>query len=149
MFLLNLWQARKTLRHLKGTVRLQVLTQGHTVKKQASNTLNYIHSWSRIQAQIRARRLSMVTEGRIRQKKLENQLKLEAKLHELEVRLIQLLICDNLHDQNCQYNCADNPSFFYFFFVVMEVCNSIVKAINPAKIDAAVNEIVLCMIDIK
>uniref|UniRef100_A0A2N9HQ50 Protein IQ-DOMAIN 1 n=1 Tax=Fagus sylvatica TaxID=28930 RepID=A0A2N9HQ50_FAGSY len=27
----------------------------------------------------------MVTEGRIRQKKLENQLKLEAKLHELEV----------------------------------------------------------------
>lgn len=30
----------------------------------------------------------MVTEGRIKQKKLENQLKLEAKLHELEVLLI-------------------------------------------------------------
>ena len=29
----------------------------------------------------------MVTEGRIRQKKLENQLKLEAKLHDLEVCL--------------------------------------------------------------
>lgn len=28
----------------------------------------------------------MVTEGRLRQKKLENQLKLEAKLHDLEVR---------------------------------------------------------------
>lgn len=27
----------------------------------------------------------MVTEGRIKQKKLENQLKLEAKLHDLEV----------------------------------------------------------------
>jgi len=28
----------------------------------------------------------MVSEGRLRQKKLENQLKLEAKLHDLEVR---------------------------------------------------------------
>ncbi|PPD78437.1 hypothetical protein GOBAR_DD24631 [Gossypium barbadense] len=36
-------------------------------------------------AQIRARRLCMVTEGGLRQKKIANQLKLEAKLHELEV----------------------------------------------------------------
>ncbi|GLU13768.1 hypothetical protein SLE2022_303810 [Rubroshorea leprosula] len=49
------YKARKSLRHLKGM------------------------------AQIRARRLSMVTEGRLRQKKMENQLKLEAKLHDLEV----------------------------------------------------------------
>ncbi|PSS10112.1 Protein IQ-DOMAIN like [Actinidia chinensis var. chinensis] len=77
--------ARKKLRHLKGIVRLQILTQSHSASKQASITLSYLHSWSRIQAQIRARRLSMVTEGRLRQKKLENQLKLEAKLHDLEV----------------------------------------------------------------
>ncbi|PSS24596.1 Protein IQ-DOMAIN like [Actinidia chinensis var. chinensis] len=77
--------ARKKLRHLKGLVRLQILTQSHSASKQASTTLSYLHSWSRIQAQIRARRLSMVTEGRLRQKKLENQLKLEAKLHDLEV----------------------------------------------------------------
>ncbi|XP_010279173.1 PREDICTED: protein IQ-DOMAIN 1 [Nelumbo nucifera] len=79
------YMARKALRRLKGIVRLQSITQGHDVKKQASTTLSYLHSWSRIQAQIKARRLCMVTEGRIRQKKLENQLKLEEKLHELEV----------------------------------------------------------------
>ncbi|KAL6991163.1 hypothetical protein U1Q18_009282 [Sarracenia purpurea var. burkii] len=79
------YRARKRLRYLKGIVRLRFLTQSHSVSKQASVALSYLHSWSRIQAQIRARRLSMVTEGRMRQKKLENQLKLEAKLHELEV----------------------------------------------------------------
>ncbi|XP_043703150.1 protein IQ-DOMAIN 10-like isoform X2 [Telopea speciosissima] len=82
---LNQLKARKTLRHLKGIVRLQALTKVYTVKKQASTTLNYLHSWGRIQSQIRARRISMVTEGRIKQKKLENQLKLDAKLHELQV----------------------------------------------------------------
>ncbi|KAH7837743.1 hypothetical protein Vadar_017453 [Vaccinium darrowii] len=79
------YTARKKLRHLKGKVRLQILTQRHSVSKQASCTLTYLHSWSRIQSEIRARRLSMVTEDRIRQKKLESQLKLEAKLHDLEV----------------------------------------------------------------
>lgn len=79
------FKARKSLRRLKGTVRFQVLIQAHTVGKQASTALDYIHSWSRIQAQITARRLCMVTEGRIKQKKLENQLKLDAKMHELEV----------------------------------------------------------------
>uniref|UniRef100_A0A2N9I5G8 DUF4005 domain-containing protein n=1 Tax=Fagus sylvatica TaxID=28930 RepID=A0A2N9I5G8_FAGSY len=77
--------ARKTLRRLKGVVRLQILTQAYPVKKQATTTLSHLHSWSNIQTQIRARRLCMVTEGRLRQKKLENQLKLEAKLHDLEV----------------------------------------------------------------
>lgn len=79
------YMARKTFRHMKGIIRLQSLIQGHSVKKQATSTLSHLHSWSRIQAQIRTRRVCMVTEGRIRQKKLENQLKLEAKLHDLEV----------------------------------------------------------------
>ncbi|KAL7212923.1 hypothetical protein ACSBR2_015593 [Camellia fascicularis] len=78
------YMARKNLRRLKGIVRLQILTQTRSVSKQTSTTLSYLHSWSRTQAQLRARRLSMVTEGRIRQKKLENQLKLEAKLQDLE-----------------------------------------------------------------
>ncbi|XP_077252182.1 protein IQ-DOMAIN 9-like [Tasmannia lanceolata] len=77
--------ARKALRRLKGAVRLQVLTQRHSVNKQASTTLTYLKSWNKIQAQVRARRLCMVTEGHIRQKKHDNQLKLEAKLHDLEV----------------------------------------------------------------
>lgn len=79
-------QARKALRRLKGIVRLQILTQAYPVTKQATTTLSYLHSWSRIQDEIRARRLYMVTEGRIKQKKLENQHKLEAKLHDIEVR---------------------------------------------------------------
>ncbi|XP_011096412.1 protein IQ-DOMAIN 1 isoform X2 [Sesamum indicum] len=77
--------ARKTFRHMRGMVRLQNMVQRDSVMKQASTTLSRLHSWSRIQAQIRARRVHMVLEGRLRQKKLENQLKLEAKLHDLEV----------------------------------------------------------------
>ncbi|XVF40386.1 hypothetical protein PTKIN_Ptkin01aG0109200 [Pterospermum kingtungense] len=79
------YRARKRLRRLKGTVRLQAQIQTHSIKKQSTTTLNFLHSWSNIQAQIRARRLCMVTEGRLRQKKIANQLKLEAKLHDLEV----------------------------------------------------------------
>ncbi|XP_008784249.2 protein IQ-DOMAIN 1-like isoform X2 [Phoenix dactylifera] len=79
------FRARKNLCSLKGTERLQVLAQGHSVKKQTSSTLSYIQSWSKIQAQIGARRICMVTEGHIRQKKQDNQLKLEAKIHDLEV----------------------------------------------------------------
>ncbi|KAE8674255.1 DNA repair ATPase-related family protein [Hibiscus syriacus] len=79
------YRARKTLRRLKGTVRLQTKTQTHYIKKQATTTLDYVHFWSNIQTQIRARRMCMVTEGHRRQKKIANQLKLEAKMHELEV----------------------------------------------------------------
>ncbi|OWM88619.1 protein IQ-DOMAIN 1 [Punica granatum] len=77
--------ARRTLSRLKGVVRFHVLTRGQPVQEQISSTLNCMHSWSRIQSQIRARRFCMVTEARLRQKKLENQLKFEAKLHKLEV----------------------------------------------------------------
>ncbi|PIA57942.1 hypothetical protein AQUCO_00500100v1 [Aquilegia coerulea] len=79
------YKARKQLRRLKGVVRFKVLAERQSVTKQASTALGYINSWSRIQSQIRARRQFMVTEGRLRQKKLENQMKLEAKLQELEV----------------------------------------------------------------
>jgi hypothetical protein len=79
------FQARKAMHRLKGAVRFNVLIHGHDTQKQASSTLSHIHSWSNIQAQIRARRHHMVTEGRIKQKKLENQLKLEARLQEIEV----------------------------------------------------------------
>lgn len=77
--------ARKAFRRLKGVVRLQDLIKADSVTKQASVTLGYLHSWSKIQAEIKGRRLHMVTEGRLRQKKLENQLKLEARLHDVEV----------------------------------------------------------------
>lgn len=79
------YMARKTFRRLKGITKFQAFIQGHSGKKQASSTLSYLHSWSKIQAHIRSRRVHMVTEGRLRQKKLENQLQVEAKLHDLEV----------------------------------------------------------------
>ncbi|KAJ6894059.1 protein IQ-DOMAIN 1 isoform X1 [Populus alba x Populus x berolinensis] len=78
-------KARKAVHRLKGAVRFNVPIHGQDTQKQASSTLSHIHSWSNIQTQIRARRHHMVTEGRIKQKKLENQLKLDAKLQELEV----------------------------------------------------------------
>ena len=81
------FQARKAVQRLKGAVRFNVQIHGQDTQKQASSTLSHIHSWSNIQTQIRARRHHMVTEGRIKQKKLENQLKLDAKLQELEVLL--------------------------------------------------------------
>ncbi|WOG89773.1 hypothetical protein DCAR_0209012 [Daucus carota subsp. sativus] len=79
------YKARKVLRHLKGTARLRTLTLGSSASKQASITLGHLHTWSRIQSEIRARRVSMATEARIRQKKMESQLKLDSKLHGLEV----------------------------------------------------------------
>ncbi|KAK4484688.1 hypothetical protein RD792_007278, partial [Penstemon davidsonii] len=78
--------ARKALRRLRGVIRFRgVIGEDHSVKNQALSALKQIHFWSRIQAEIKDRWLGMVIEGRARQKKLENQLKLEAKLHDLEV----------------------------------------------------------------
>ncbi|GFP78640.1 protein iq-domain 1 [Phtheirospermum japonicum] len=79
------WQARKGLRRLKGIVRFRgAIEERHSVKNQATSALHHIHFWSRVQAEIKARWLGMVVDSRTRQKKLENQLKLDAKLHELE-----------------------------------------------------------------
>ncbi|KAL1365236.1 protein IQ-DOMAIN 9 [Arachis hypogaea] len=79
------YKARKSLGRLKGLAKLKILTEGYSVRKQATTAINYLHSWSKIQTDIRARRICMVTEDRIRRKKLDSQLKLEAKLHDLEV----------------------------------------------------------------
>ncbi|XLS44158.1 hypothetical protein HN51_001023 [Arachis hypogaea] len=63
---------RKALRRLKGIIKLQIVTQSYSVKKQANTAITYLHSWSKIQTEIRARRIYIVTEDRIRRKKLEN-----------------------------------------------------------------------------
>ncbi|XVF04306.1 hypothetical protein REPUB_Repub05bG0071200 [Reevesia pubescens] len=79
------YRARKAVRRLRDAGKFNILIQEHTVKKQTTNTISYLHSWCNVQSQIRARRMCMVTEGRLKQKRMENQLKLEAKLHDLEV----------------------------------------------------------------
>ncbi|CAN6843344.1 unnamed protein product [Brassica oleracea] len=78
------YKARKMLQRLKGIARAKLLTEKQPVKKQAAVTLKYLHSWSNIQSQIKARRVGMVMEGRLIHKRLENQQKLEAKLHDIE-----------------------------------------------------------------
>jgi len=79
------YKARKTLRCLRGVKRLRIVGQANPVKKQTAATLSYIQSWNKLQSEIRNRRAFMVTEGRNRKKKQENQMKLEAKLHNLQV----------------------------------------------------------------
>ena len=76
------------MHHLRGAVKFEALIQDHMAREQTVTALNYIHTWSRMQDQIKARRLYMITEARIKQKRLENQLKLEAKIHELQVLLL-------------------------------------------------------------
>ncbi|CAN8269319.1 unnamed protein product [Cochlearia groenlandica] len=78
-------KARKRLCSLKKARRFNSLIQNHTVKNQSCIALNAMHSWCDIQNQLRSRRLYMVTQGRLKQKRLENQTKLEIKLREIEV----------------------------------------------------------------
>ncbi|XP_035834108.1 protein IQ-DOMAIN 1-like [Helianthus annuus] len=54
-------------------------------KRQMSNTLRNLQSWNRIQAHIRTSRLAMVEDSGIKQKKIEHQLRQNAKGHNLEV----------------------------------------------------------------
>ncbi|PWA37336.1 IQ motif, EF-hand binding site [Artemisia annua] len=79
------YRARKLLRCMKGTSKFQVLSNADALTQQSSSALDIIHCWSKIQMEIRTRRHWMVAEGRIKQKKRENQGKTESKLHELEV----------------------------------------------------------------
>nr|GEV70254.1 hypothetical protein [Tanacetum cinerariifolium] len=78
-------EARKSLNSLQGTPKFHALVEADALTKQASNALDTIHFWSKIQAELRTRRLYMVTESRIKQKKLQNQMKLDSKFHALEV----------------------------------------------------------------
>ncbi|EOA31261.1 hypothetical protein CARUB_v10014433mg [Capsella rubella] len=79
------FKARKRLCSLMSARRFNSLIQGHTLRNQTSTALKVMHSWCDIQSQIRERRLYMVTQGRLQHKRLENRLKLEIKLQELEV----------------------------------------------------------------
>jgi len=79
------YKAKKTLRCLKGLKRLRIIGQSNPVNKQTTATLSYIQSWNKLQAELTNRRAFMVTEGRNRKKKQDNQVKLDAKLQNLQV----------------------------------------------------------------
>lgn len=64
------FQARRALRALRGLVRLKLLIQGQSVKRQATTTLRCMQTLARVQSQIRTRRLRMSEENQALQRQL-------------------------------------------------------------------------------
>ncbi|GKF03367.1 hypothetical protein Tco_0030290 [Tanacetum coccineum] len=93
--LMKIWQQQGSKPH-SGRLRqensyafqnaLQMVMKGDYGKRQTSNTLANLQSWIKIQTQIRTRRLAMVEESGIKQKKRENQLRHDAKVCDLVVQ---------------------------------------------------------------
>lgn len=63
-------QAKRALRALRGLVRLKLLMEGNVVKRQAANTLKCMQTLSRVQCQIRTRRIRMEEENQALQRQL-------------------------------------------------------------------------------
>lgn len=62
--------ARRALRALRGLVRLKLLMEGPVVKRQATSTLRSMQTLSRLQSQIRSRRIRMLEENQALQRQL-------------------------------------------------------------------------------
>ncbi|KAI4300241.1 hypothetical protein L6164_033638 [Bauhinia variegata] len=62
--------ARRALRALRGLVRLKALMEGPVVKRQTTSTLRSMQTLSRVQSQIRSRRIRMLEENRALQRQL-------------------------------------------------------------------------------
>lgn len=73
------YTARRALRALRGLVRLTSLVQGPSVKRQAANTLRCMQTLSRVQSQIRSRRVRMAEENQALQRQI-----LQKRTKELE-----------------------------------------------------------------
>lgn len=74
------YMARRALQALRGLVRLKLLIDGPSVKRQAANTLRCMQTLARVQSQVRARRIRMSEENQSlqrmilqkREKEIEN-----------------------------------------------------------------------------
>ncbi|XP_062179682.1 protein IQ-DOMAIN 2-like [Phragmites australis] len=62
--------ARRALRALRGLVRLKSLVEGNSVKRQSASTLRCMQTLSRVQSQIRSRRVKMSEENQAFQRQL-------------------------------------------------------------------------------
>ncbi|XP_076929207.1 protein IQ-DOMAIN 3-like [Bidens hawaiensis] len=62
--------ARRKLKALKGLVRLRVLVQSQSVKRQAITTLRCMQTLARVQSQVRTRRIRMAEENQALQRQL-------------------------------------------------------------------------------
>ncbi|CAD5186798.1 unnamed protein product [Musa acuminata subsp. burmannicoides] len=63
--------ARRTLRDLRGFVRLKRWVDGNSVKSQTTNTLHSMETMARVQTQIRSRRIRMTEENQALQRHLQ------------------------------------------------------------------------------
>ncbi|KAI3849932.1 hypothetical protein MKW98_026846, partial [Papaver atlanticum] len=79
--------ARMALRALR-VARLKTLMDGQSVKRQATTTLRYMQTLSRVQSQIRGRRIRMSEENQALQKKLQQK-------HEKELETMKASMGDD------------------------------------------------------
>ena len=70
LILISCFQAKRALRALRGLVRLKSLMEGPVVKRQAASTLRCMQTLSRVQCQIRTRRIRMTEENQALQRQL-------------------------------------------------------------------------------
>ncbi|WOK96664.1 protein IQ-DOMAIN 1-like [Canna indica] len=63
--------ARRTLRTLRGLIRLRRVLDGNAVRSQTSNTLQCMQTMARVQIQIRSRRIRMTEENQALQRHLQ------------------------------------------------------------------------------
>ncbi|XP_022744850.1 protein IQ-DOMAIN 1-like [Durio zibethinus] len=66
----RVYLAKRALRALRGLVRLKSLMEGPVVKRQAASTLRCMQTLSRVQCQIRTRRIRMTEENQALQRQL-------------------------------------------------------------------------------
>ncbi|XP_074274206.1 protein IQ-DOMAIN 3-like [Silene latifolia] len=75
--------ARRTLRALRGLVRLKTLIESQSVKRQSETTLRCMQTLARVQSQIRSRRIRMSEENQALQRQLQHK-------HEKELEKLRM-----------------------------------------------------------
>ncbi|CAO2824246.1 unnamed protein product [Amaranthus hypochondriacus] len=65
------YMARRTLRALRGLMRLKTMMQGQVIQRQTANTLKSMQALARVQTQVRERRLKMAEENLAHQKQIQ------------------------------------------------------------------------------
>lgn len=107
------FQARRALRALKGLMRLKMLIQGQSVKRQATNTLRAMQTLARVQSQIHARRIRMSEENQALQRQLQQ--RREKELQKLKDAVSVLIhtfyhqvhyFCESIYVPMCACACV-------------------------------------------
>lgn len=70
VMMISSFQAKRALRALRGLVRLKTMMEGPVVKRQAAGTLRCMQTLSRVQCQIRMRRIRMTEENQALQRQI-------------------------------------------------------------------------------